>query len=84
MLASVGIEVFGALLSAVLDARPARELAAPHLLPGLAASVLAQRRKLTGIGIPGGAHAGVAAAPKHATRVSFVAGFRRVMALSAR
>ena len=79
----LAIAVFGVLLTSAFDQRLAHELATLQLPPGLGAGVLAQRQKLAGIVIPDGAAAGVAAALRHAIGVSFVAGFRWVMGLSA-
>lgn len=79
----LAIAVFGVLLTAAFDARLAHELASLQLPPGLGASVLAQRQKLAGIVIPDSAGATVTAALRHAIGVSFVAGFRQVMWLSA-
>lgn len=79
----LAIAAFGILLTRVFDMRLAAELALPALSPDAAAQVWAQRHKLAAIDIPAGLPDGQTGLLRHAIDVSFVAGFRWVMALSA-
>lgn len=79
----LAIAAFGIVLTAAFDARLSSELASLPLPSGLASSVLAQRQKLAGIVIPHDASGAVAMALQRAIGISFVAGFRWVMLLSA-
>jgi EmrB/QacA subfamily drug resistance transporter len=81
--ALLAIAVFGIVLTGVFDRQLAPALAATQAPPDLLAVVSAQHQKLAGIVIPAETTAALAAQLKHAVGMSFVAGFRRVMLLSA-
>jgi hypothetical protein len=67
------------IFNATLD----NQLAGLHAPPELVAAIVTQRQKLAGIEIPNGYPQATTAALKHAVGVSFVAGFRWVMLISA-
>jgi EmrB/QacA subfamily drug resistance transporter len=79
----LAIAVFGVLLTWAFDRRLDRALAATHAPRELLAAMSAQRQKLAGMVLPANTPADVAASLKHTIGVSFVAGFRDVMLLSA-
>ncbi|SFS14435.1 drug resistance transporter, EmrB/QacA subfamily [Dyella sp. OK004] len=79
--ALLAIALFGVVLTRVFDVRLADELTRLHAPSDVLSSVMAQRQKLAGIAIPEGYPDG--AAVKHAVGLSFVAGFRWVMLVSA-
>jgi EmrB/QacA subfamily drug resistance transporter len=81
--ALLAIAVFGIVLTSVFNIRLNAELARVHAPAELVAAVMSQRQKLAGIVIPSGYSASVTAALKHAIGLSFVAGYRCVMLVSA-
>ena len=81
--ALLAIAVFGVVLTMTFDARLSDQLATLHAPAALVTSVMAQREKLAGIIIPDGYPAAMTAALKRAVDLSFVAGFRWVMLVSA-
>ncbi|WP_426699603.1 MFS transporter [Rhodanobacter sp. Col0626] len=81
--ALLAIAVFGLVLTWVFDRQLGAALAATHAPDDLLAAVTAQHQKLAGIVIPDGTSSSLASAVKHAVGMSFVAGFRWVMLLSA-
>lgn len=81
--ALLAIALFGFVLTLVFNATLNNELAGLHAPAELVAAVMQQRQKLAGIVIPDGYPTEIVAALKHAVDVSFVAGFRWVMLISA-
>lgn len=81
--ALLAIAALGIVLTWVFDARLDHELAQLQLGPDVLAAVNAQRPKLAAIALPQGLPAATASGLHHAIGVSFVAGFRWVMLLSA-
>jgi len=81
--ALLAIALFGVVLTLAFNVRLSVELRNVHAPESLVAAVMAQRDKLAGIAIPDGYPADVVAAVKRAIGVSFVAGFRWVMLVSA-
>ncbi|MEP6898117.1 MAG: MFS transporter [Rhodanobacter sp.] len=79
----LAIAVFGIVLALVFNRQLDHALAATQAPADLLAAVTAQHQKLAGIVIPEGTPGATAAALKHAVGVAFVAGFRRVMLISA-
>jgi len=79
--ALLAIALFGVVLTRAFDIKLDDELAHLHVPADVLSSVMAQRQKLAGIVIPGGYPD--TAAVKHAVGLSFVAGFRWVMLISA-
>ena len=81
--ALLAIALFGVVLTLAFNARLSAELGNLRAPESLVAAVMAQRGKLAGIAIPDGYPADVVVAVKRAIGVSFVAGFRWVMLVSA-
>lgn len=81
--ALLAVALFGFVLTLVFNATLDRELAGLHAPTQLITAIVAQRQKLAGIVMPNGYPAATTAALKHAVDVSFVAGFRWVMLISA-
>jgi hypothetical protein len=79
----LAIAVFGVVLSRVFDARLDDALARLALPADLASAIDAQRHRLAGIELPTDLPAATAAHARAAIGDAFVAGFRRVMLLSA-
>jgi EmrB/QacA subfamily drug resistance transporter len=81
--ALLAIAIFGIVLTAAFNVRLNAELARVHAPAELVSAVIAQRHRLAGIVIPGGYSASATAALRQAIDLSFVAGFRWVMLVSA-
>ena len=81
--ALLAVALFGFVLTVVFNATLDKQLAGLHAPADLVAAIVAQRQKLAGIEMPNGYPAATTAALKHAVDVSFVAGFRWVMLISA-
>ena len=81
--ALLAIALFGLVLTVAFNANLDDELRHQHAPASLVDSVSAQRHKLAGIVTPDGYPPATVAAMKHAVDVSFVAGFRWVMLVSA-
>jgi EmrB/QacA subfamily drug resistance transporter len=81
--ALLAVALFGIVLTLAFNARLDSELATLHVPADLAAAIVAQRQKLGGIVIPDGYPGATRDAVKHAIGMSFVAGFRWVMLISA-
>lgn len=79
----LAIALFGVILTAAFDARLDREIARVRAPADVVSAVLAQRQKLAGIVVPQHASGDTAAAIRRAVGLSYVAGFRWVMAVSA-
>ena len=81
--AVLAIAVFGAIMAWAFDAALADGLRELGASAQVSAFLEGERSKLAGAALPPGADAASAMALKHAVAESFVAGFRRVMLLSA-
>lgn len=81
--ALLAVALFGIVLTLVFNARLDGQLATLHAPADLVAAIVAQRQKLGGIVIPDGYPGATRDAVKHVIGVSFVAGFRWVMLISA-
>lgn len=81
--ALLAIALFGAVLTLAFNAHLNRALATLRAPADLVGAVMAQREKLAGIVIPDSYPGAITDALKHAIGMSFVAGFRWVMLLSA-
>jgi len=79
----LAIALFGLVLTLVFNARLDSELQSLQVPRELVSEVLSQRQKLAGIEIPNRYPEAAAIAVKHAVDVSFVAGYRSVMWISA-
>lgn len=81
--ALLAIALFGLVLTMAFDASLSSELRHQHAPPSLVSAIVAQRHRLAGIVVPDNYPDATKAAMKHAVDVSFVAGFRWVMLVSA-
>lgn len=81
--ALLAIALFGIVLTQAFNARLHAGLVSMQAPSGLASSVLAQQQKLAGIVIPDGYPVATVEAAKRVIGLSFVAGFRWVMGISA-
>jgi MFS family permease len=81
--ALLAVALFGFVLTVVFNATLNDQLAGLHAPSEQVAAIVAQRQKLAGIVMPDGYPAATTAALKRAVDVSFVAGFRWVMLISA-
>lgn len=81
--ALLAIALFGFVLTLVFNATLDGELRSLRVPAALISAVIEQRQKLAGITLPAGYPDATVAALKHAVDVSFVAGFRWVMLVSA-
>ncbi len=81
--ALLAIAVFGIVLTLTFHNRLSEALATLHAPTSLVSSIMGQREKLAGIVVPEGYSEAVTSALKRAVRLSFVAGFRWVMLISA-
>ena len=81
--ALLAIALFGLVLVVAFNATLNSELGHLHAPAALVSAVMGQRQKLAGIMLPGGYPDATLAAVKHAVNLSFVAGFRWVMLISA-
>ena len=81
--ALLAIAVFGIVLTLTFNARLSEELASLRAPTELVSSIMGQREKLAGIIVPNGYSEATTSALKQAIDLSFVAGFRRVMLVSA-
>ena len=81
--ALLAIALFGVVLTQVFNASLSGGLAAMHAPVELVSSVVAQQQKLAGIVLPDGYPAATVDATKRVIALSFVAGFRWVMSISA-
>lgn len=79
----LAIALFGFVLTLVFNHRLDGELARLRVPPGLMADIASQRQRLAGIELPAHVPAAIAGPLKHAIGVSFVAGYRWVMVISA-
>ena len=79
----LAIAVFGVVLTMTFNARLSDQLATLRAPAALVSAVMGQREKLAGIVIPDGYPAAMTAALKRTVELSFVAGFRWVMLVSA-
>ncbi len=79
----LAIALFGLVLTLTFNATLDSELAVLHPPAALVDAIMEQRQKLAGMVIPDGYAPDTAAALKRAVDLSFVAGFRRVMLISA-
>jgi EmrB/QacA subfamily drug resistance transporter len=81
--ALLAIALFGFVLTQVFNATLDRQLGQLHAPAKLVSDVEAQRQKLAGMVVPNDYSKAAVAAVKHAVNVSFVAGFRWLMVISA-
>ena len=81
--ALLAIAIFGIILTWVFDITLNEELMRVQAPTELVSAVMSQRQRLAGIVIPDGYSASVTSAVRHAIGMSFVAGYRRVMLVSA-
>jgi MFS family permease len=81
--ALLAIALFGLVLTMAFDASLDNQLRHQHAPASLVSAIVAQRHKLAGIVVPDNYPDATKAAMKHAVDVSFVAGFRWVMLVSA-
>lgn len=81
--ALLAIALFGFVLTLAFNATLNNELDRLHASAKLVSAVMEQRQKLAGMVMPSGYPEATVAALKHAVNLSFVAGFRWVMLISA-
>jgi len=81
--ALLAIALFGIVLTQAFNARLSSNLASVHMPGDFSATIMAQRQKLAGIVIPENYPAAIKGAARQAIGLSFVAGFRWVMLISA-
>lgn len=79
----LAIAIFGVVLTWVFNATLSDELARLQTPIKLVSTIMSQRERLAGMVIPGGYSASATSALRHAIDMSFVAGFRWVMLVSA-